>query len=132
MVVLPWGETFPAAARDSLLQFLRAGGDLVTLGGYAFQDLVRHVDGQWKSEQDLLDAKLLAATRDDQSLVANGGFEDAAEIPVGGEARMVAGAAPVEYATLSQEAPFRGRTVRGVELHDDAWTGSGGYYARCA
>jgi hypothetical protein len=130
MVVLPSGPTFPVAARESLTQFLRAGGDLVTLGGYAFENLVRQVDGQWTGEQELLDAKLLAVTRDDQSFVSDGGFEDASPAPIGGETIDGRWRRTGEYAALSQDAPFRGSRCARVELHDDAWTGSGGFYAR--
>lgn len=40
VVVLPYGESFPSAAAGSLIDFLRADGDLVTLGGYALNHLV--------------------------------------------------------------------------------------------
>ena len=39
-VVLPYGESFPAIAGDALQSYLHAGGDLVTLGGYALSNLV--------------------------------------------------------------------------------------------
>ncbi|NLX57240.1 MAG: hypothetical protein GXY58_19195 [Planctomycetaceae bacterium] len=129
LVVLPYGETFPSAARESLLEFLQADGDLVTLGGYAFQNLVRQVDGRWEREEEILAAKLAAATRDDQSLIANGGFEDAAEIPVGGAAFDGRWRRTGDHAVLSADNPYRGAHCARVELHDDAWVGSGGYYA---
>lgn len=37
LLVLPYGETFPAPAVQSLRQFLKQGGSLLTTGGYAFQ-----------------------------------------------------------------------------------------------
>jgi len=130
MVVLPTGATFPVAARESLLQFLRASGDLVTMGGYAFDDLVRQVDGQWTSEQEVLGARRVEAMRDDRSLVSDGGFESLADIPIGGEAVDGRWRRTGDYATVSQETPYRGAHCARVELQDDAWSGSGGFYAR--
>ena len=71
VVVIPTGETFPAPARDALIQFLHGGGDLITMGGYAFQNLVRQVDGQWKPEQEVFEAKLRRHAR---RSVAGGGW----------------------------------------------------------
>ncbi len=129
LVVLPCGETFPAIARTALLEFLAADGSLVTMGGYAFQDLVRQVDGQWRREKEVLAEKLVAATRDERSLIANGGFEDEVEIPVGGGDWDGRWRRTGDYATVSREHPFRGARCARVELREDAWTGSGGYYA---
>jgi hypothetical protein len=47
LVVLPTGQSFPVAARDNLVRFLRAGGDLLQLGGYAFDNLLWEQDGRW-------------------------------------------------------------------------------------
>jgi hypothetical protein len=47
LLVLPYGETFPLAARDAVLAFLAAGGDLLSTGGYAFQSPVIRQDGRW-------------------------------------------------------------------------------------
>ncbi|MGQ9731811.1 MAG: hypothetical protein ACUVX8_11130, partial [Candidatus Zipacnadales bacterium] len=40
MVILPYGETFPAAAAGAFRRFLRGGGDLLTMGVYAFNNLI--------------------------------------------------------------------------------------------
>ena len=48
LLVLPYGETFPAVAKDAVLAFLAEGGDLFTTGGYAFQSPVVEEDGRWK------------------------------------------------------------------------------------
>ena len=50
MLVLPTGRTFPAQARLALIDFLHQGGDLITLGGYAFNDQLRQSGGQWMPE----------------------------------------------------------------------------------
>ncbi len=57
LVILATGATFPAAARESLIAFLRSGGHLVTSGGYAFQNLVRMVDGKWSTEREYVAAQ---------------------------------------------------------------------------
>ena len=129
MVVLPCGETFPAAARDSLLQFLRAGGDLVTMGGYAFQDLVRQVDGQWRSEQELLRREV--AGSDARRSVAGGRRRVRRSCRNPDRRRRLStagGAARVRMRSCRRTSPLRGSRCARVELHDDAWTGSGGFY----
>ncbi len=40
MVILPYGETFPAKAAPAFRRFLRGGGDMITMGGYALNNLV--------------------------------------------------------------------------------------------
>ncbi|MBT3376011.1 MAG: hypothetical protein HN742_17415 [Lentisphaerae bacterium] len=39
LLVLPYGPGLPEAATDSVRSFLRAGGDFVSVGGYAFDNL---------------------------------------------------------------------------------------------
>lgn len=48
LLVLPYGETFPAAAHQNLLTFLENGGDFFSTGGYAFESPVIKVDGHWR------------------------------------------------------------------------------------
>ena len=50
MLVLPTGRTFPAQARLALIGFLHQGGNLITLGGYAFNDQLRNTGGKWLLE----------------------------------------------------------------------------------
>lgn len=47
LVVLPYGSYFPALARDNFLAYLRAGGDFLSTGGYAFDDPVIKWKGQF-------------------------------------------------------------------------------------
>ena len=54
LLVLGYGETFPLAARESMLTFLADGGDLFTTGGYAFQSPVIQEDGKWQFVSDTL------------------------------------------------------------------------------
>jgi hypothetical protein len=48
LLVLPCGESFPLAARGNVQDFLEDGGDLLTMGGYAFQSpVVQDAQGAW-------------------------------------------------------------------------------------
>jgi len=40
IAVLPYGESFPVQAADSFRRFLRGGGNMLTMGGYALNSLV--------------------------------------------------------------------------------------------
>ncbi|MBN2450726.1 MAG: hypothetical protein JXR77_10070 [Lentisphaeria bacterium] len=62
---------FPADVRDSLLRFLRNGGDLVLLGGNAFADPVHAYAGRWLTRDAIREA--LAATPPETTLFD---FED--------------------------------------------------------
>jgi hypothetical protein len=75
LVVVPTGQTFPAAARLTFREFLRSGGGLITMGGYAFNQQVRKVDDQWLAEEGLVQTQLEQAMAADRSLLPNGGFE---------------------------------------------------------
>jgi hypothetical protein len=83
--VLPTGQAFPAAARLAAVEFLREGGSFLSLGGYAFNHLVRKVDGRWREERQLVQQQLDDALRSGRSLLPDGGFEER-DPPVGGSA----------------------------------------------
>lgn len=75
ILVLPTGESFPVKARESVISYLHAGGGLITMGGYAFNDLLRQESGRWTREADVLAKHFLEATRPENSLLDNGNFE---------------------------------------------------------
>ena len=54
LLVVPTGAAFPAEAASPLVDFLSAGGSLLTCGGYAFDRPVVKVDGRWGSPQTSL------------------------------------------------------------------------------
>ena len=56
LLVLPYGETFPLPAAATVLDFLAAGGDLFTSGGYAFQSPVVLELGQWRFRDEVIAA----------------------------------------------------------------------------
>ncbi len=47
-VILPYGACFPLQARDAFVEYLKRGGAFVSLGGYAFDDLMEKKNGSWK------------------------------------------------------------------------------------
>ena len=83
LVVVPTGRTFPANARRNFIEFLRRGGAYLSTGGYAFDDLVREVDGKWRPEEDLVRDAHRRAMSPERSLLPNGGFEQTDELPLG-------------------------------------------------
>lgn len=109
LLVLPTGAAFPVEARESMLQFLREGGCLITTGGYAFNHLVRRIDGQWRPEEDAARERLQQATRRENSLLPNGGFEGRQEIPVGGFSMDGQWRRGGEGAKIVADAPQEGR-----------------------
>jgi len=53
VVILPYGPSFPAAAKDNLLRYLEAGGNFVSMGGYVASDLYAQRDGEWVDAREL-------------------------------------------------------------------------------
>jgi len=54
LVVLPYGPTFPLAAYRAFQRFLADGGDFITMGGYAFDNLVARTPEGWLSQAEAL------------------------------------------------------------------------------
>ncbi len=86
LVILPYGRSFPAQARDNFISFLRKGGDFISLGGYAFQQLLVQTPQGWASEDDWLGVQRERALDRERSLIRNGGFESDESLPVSGVA----------------------------------------------
>ncbi|MHB8899123.1 MAG: hypothetical protein ACYC6Y_10290, partial [Thermoguttaceae bacterium] len=84
LVVLPTCETFPAVARRNFVEFLRQGGAFLSTGGYAFNELVRHAEGRWQLETDVVRRARDRAMSPEKSLHVDGGFERSGELPLGG------------------------------------------------
>lgn len=47
LVILPYGGSFPAVARDAFMRYVRTGGSFLSLGGLPFEHLMYRVDGEW-------------------------------------------------------------------------------------
>ena len=48
LLIVPSGNLFPLAAADALTHFLASGGQLLTCGGYAFDQPAIRLDGEWQ------------------------------------------------------------------------------------
>ncbi len=57
LLVLPYGESFPLAARGAVEEFLRQGGNLLSTGGYAFLSPVVEKQGRWSFYDDAVKAE---------------------------------------------------------------------------
>jgi hypothetical protein len=75
LVVLPYGGSFPAEARECFVSYLHRGGDFISLGGYAFNHLLRRQGERWLPEAEVVAAQLAAAMAPGRSLLQDGGFE---------------------------------------------------------
>ena len=130
LLFVPTGRTFPAAARETLIEYLRSGGDLVATGGHAFEDLVRQIDGKWWRERELVEARLDEAMRKEQSLVPRGDFEDGAEIPLGGDLIDSRWHRTGNSSVVATESPWEGTHCASVTLNTSDEQASGGFYAK--
>jgi len=54
LLAVPQCHTFPAAAREGMLGYLRGGGNLLAFGGPLCEQLLYAADGHWLTVQDLL------------------------------------------------------------------------------
>ncbi len=51
LLITPYGSAFPKRAWPALLKYLRAGGNLLNLGGVPFSVPVNRIGSQWRKEQ---------------------------------------------------------------------------------
>ncbi|MBI2302997.1 MAG: beta-galactosidase, partial [Armatimonadetes bacterium] len=84
LVVIPTGASFPAAARESWIQYLHRGGSFINLGGYAFDNLLARTEAGWVPEAVELRRRLDAAVSQENSILPDGAFEQTREAPMGG------------------------------------------------
>lgn len=68
LLILPYGESFPAKSAGTLFNFLREGGALFTTGGYAFQNPIYKIEGKWLGEEEANDLQ--------PNLFPQGDFQD--------------------------------------------------------
>lgn len=85
LLILPYGASFPEAARASFVEFLHDGGDFVSLGGYAFDNLLTREGREWRSWLAAREQERKRALSWESNLLPDGGFEQAAQAPVGGQ-----------------------------------------------
>ncbi|MCC6445438.1 MAG: hypothetical protein IT210_18500 [Armatimonadetes bacterium] len=68
LAILPTGASFPAQAAPAFQNFLRQGGDFLTMGGYAFDSLWAQSGGRWLPQEQAAGPKPV-------NRLANPGFE---------------------------------------------------------
>lgn len=60
VIVLPYGSAFPGPAADNLRKFLRTGGNFISMGGYAFNNILTKVKGKWVAlDEESLKEKII-------------------------------------------------------------------------
>lgn len=138
LVVIPTGPVFPATARSTLTDFLRDGGDLITLGGYAFDRLVRKVEGCWTDEESFLAAEIDKRMTPGGGLLPDGGFEQdespSAHRALDGRWRRDAAHTslvaeqPHEGQRCAKAAVPHGSTVQGAQFYTDVPAQPGAEY----
>jgi hypothetical protein len=63
VLVLACGASYPAAGRDALLAFLKAGGGVFCTGGYAFDRPLIYGNGQWTDADPTVTAEKMDAAQ---------------------------------------------------------------------
>lgn len=96
LLVLPYGSAFPESAWPAIQTYLRAGGNLLILGGQPLRVPVAEMNGKWQAEQ----------AQDTYARVL--GFAHTYEVPAAADARFVwrFGAELPEAPTLSARRYF--------------------------
>lgn len=112
LLVLPYGESFPLAARESVENFLSMGGDLLSTGGYAFRSPLVKNAGGWEFYDQALKHELAANL-----------------LPIIGSAGTAWKASSPKYAqTTASAVPNHGsQTVAKIHVPQDLWMQDAGW-----
>ncbi|MCX7597400.1 MAG: beta-galactosidase [Armatimonadetes bacterium] len=86
LLVLGYGPAYPMALRSQIVDFCRAGGKLVVVGGYPLNDPMVRENGRWVNWAQRWRAVREEKMRWPNNLLPDGGFEKADNAPVGGVA----------------------------------------------
>jgi hypothetical protein len=117
VLVLPYGQSFPAVARQNVIEFLRGGGHFISTGGYAFNKLLLREGGQWITEAAASERRMEQALA--RPLLADGGFEHAADAPSGGTVLDGQWRRDGDICTLSGDSPVEGAYCAQVTVSPD-------------
>jgi hypothetical protein len=128
LVVIPTGEAFPAQARANFLQYLRDGGDFISLGGYAFRRLLSFDGQSWVSEASRLEVLRQEALRREHSLLPDGSFEATRNTPLGGVVADGQWRRDGETAVVVADSAIHGAHCGSVSLPSDQPSGSSTFY----
>ena len=124
VVILPYGASFPAAARDSFISYLHRGGDFISMGGYAFNQLLVRQGQRWVPEAEDVAARLAAALAPGRSMLHDGGFEGPAAPAAAGWQRMS------EAGTVVAEEPREGKRCARLTVPPERGDGQAGWEQR--
>lgn len=124
LVVLPYGQSFPAAARQSMISYLRRGGSFISTGGYAFNNLLVQRGDEWVAESVAHEAELQEALK--HSVLPDGGFETTENAPAGGVELDGRWHRDGDICTIVEEDPKEGKrcakvTVPPDQPREDRW-----------
>lgn len=117
VLVLPHGAVYPHRLRRPLIEFCRAGGKLLVVGGYPLNEPMVKEEGRWVSWREVLAKRRQQALAWPNTLLGDGGFEKSAEAPVGGKA--LDGKwhrDDPRRCRIVQEQPFEGRWCARVDV----------------
>lgn len=84
LLILSYGAAYPLALRSQLVEFCRAGGKLIVVGGYPMNAPMVRENGRWVNWADRCPAVREERMRWPNNLLPDGGFENADDAPVGG------------------------------------------------
>jgi len=130
LVVLPTGQTFPVEARLTLVHFLRNGGDFISTGGYAFNDLRRLVGDVWMDEREVAQKLLDEAMAEKRSLLPDGGFEQrVADRAEGGPTGGLWQSTSDIYCAVVEDGAYRGDRCAKVSIPQAVANPGAQYYA---
>lgn len=85
VLILPHGAAYPHALRGHLVNFCRAGGRLLVVGGYPLNAPMIQRDGEWVNHREELARERGARLRWPSNLLPDGGFEHTVDAPLGGD-----------------------------------------------
>ena len=122
VLILPYGGSFPLAAREAFLGYLRAGGNFVSLGGYAFENLLDRVGDTWVSSVARVEEKQRLALTPEKQLLADPGFERSIDAPLA-DARPGFWQRRNDDCRIVHDHPFEGKCCALVQTDTGAtWT----------
>jgi len=85
LIALPYGESFPGAARAAFTNYLRGGGSFLSVGGYAFQRLLYRDGDGWIDDAERVGRANVVALDPAHSPLPDPGFETTTQPIEGGE-----------------------------------------------
>lgn len=117
LLVLPYGQSFPASARQNVTNYLHRGGSFISTGGYAFENLLLQDGAAWRPEKQVLQERLGAALQ--KSVLADGGFESPETVLIGGTEVDARWHRSTDACTIVTDRPLEGKQCARVSVSVD-------------